>query len=70
MSVMILNKVGNVSNFSNEGNLNYIRAAIKKKRKERSWRTEKIGNEIKNNGEHNFSINGNISKRGKSQQLL
>ena len=29
-SVMILNKVGNVSNFSNEGNLNYIRAVIKK----------------------------------------
>ena len=36
MSVMILNKVGNVSNFSNEDNLNYIRAAIKKKRKDRS----------------------------------
>lgn len=29
-SVIILNKVGNVSNFSNEGNLNYIRAVIKK----------------------------------------
>ena len=56
---MILNKVGNVSNFSNEGNLNYIRAVIKKG-KVRPWRTETLGKEIKSN----------ISKKEKSQQLL